>query len=233
MKQILTAFALVLCLYSFGQNDLKVQTDEIAQISDMENLLRALNYSSLSGFTEEDIEGSAYLDEQFDSGTVSLNTGIKYADIPLRYNVYNDQIEFRSRNGQMFNINNPESIRELTIGKTKFIYSDCIQNNKEKKFFAEVILEGNVSLIKHHRIKLQAAKPAETHKAAQAPRFVRIPSEFYILRNQESKYFKNEKELLLLLSDKSKELKEMIKKEKLSVHAEKDLVQIINFYNSF
>ncbi len=233
MKLLITAFALLLSVCSFGQANLKVQTNIIGQVNSMENLLNALSYTNSYEIKEADIEGIAYLDENFIDGLVVLTTGARYSGIPMRYNVYNDQIEFRNQKGEVFNINNPASISELAIGKARFIYLSYNHLKREKQLFAEVLTEGKACLLKHHRIKLQSAKPAETHRAAQPPKFVRIPSEYLIKKEGGNvQLIKSKKELLIMLTDKSKEISEMITREKLSVKVEGDLTRIINFYNS-
>lgn len=232
MKLLITAFALFLTVCSFGQANLYVKTDEIGQVNAMENLLRALSYSNSLEVKEADFEGVAYLDTNFIDGVVVLTTGAKYSDIPLRYNVFNDLIEFKNPKGEVFNINNPTSINELIIGSSKFIYVNFIHSSKEKHLFAEVLSEGKASLLKHHRLSLQPAKQAETHRAAQPPKFVKIPSEYLIKKEGGNvQLIKSKKELLLMLTDKSKEINDMIAREKLSVKVESDLKQIVDFYN--
>jgi len=232
MKLLFTAFALLLTVCSFGQAGLNVKTDEIGQVNAMENLLRALSYTNSYEIKEAEVEGIAYLDENFTDGVVVLTTGAKYADIPLRYNVYNDLIEFKNRKGEVFNINNPSSINELTIGSSKFVYVNFIHSNKEKQLFAEVIAEGKASLLKHHRLSLQPAKQAETHRAAQPPKFVKVPSEYLIKKEGGNvQLIKTKKELLTMLTDKSKAINDMMAREKLSVKVESDLKRIVDFYN--
>lgn len=232
MKLHFTAIALFVSVFSFAQANLSVKTNEIAQVNDFENLLRELSFTRFSETKVENIEGTAYLEEKFIIGIVTLTNGSKYADIPLRYNVYNEEIEFRGQNGKEFNINNPESIRELTIGDSKFIYTDCKLHKENKMLFAEVLSEGKVSLLKHHRVKLVAAKPAESHKAAQPPRLVKASPEYLIRKEDGStQYFRNEKELVNLLADKSEEIQKLMKVQKLSVHKEEDIIAIVDFYN--
>jgi hypothetical protein len=233
MKLYITVFASLLSIYSFAQPNLNVQTNERAQVNDLENIVREWNFTNSLKLNVEDVEGSAYLNEEFINGAVILATGAEYSDIPLRYNVYNEQIEFRNHKGDVFNINNPASINKLTIGPSKFIYVKYIRSKNEIHLFAEVIAEGKLSLLKHHRINLQPAKQAETHKAAQPPKFVKIPSEYLIKKEDGNvQLIKNKKELLNILSDKSKRIEEIIDREKLSVKVEGDLKRIVEFYNS-
>lgn len=232
MKLLITVFALFVSVYSFGQANLRVQTNEIAQIGDLENIVRAWSINNTYVTNIEDVEGSAYMDEQFINGVVTLNTGAKYSSIPLRYNVFNDLIEFRNNSGKVFNINNPEAISELTIGDSKFIYTNCKLHKINEKLFVEVISEGNISLLKRHRMKLQPAKQAETHRPAQPLKLVKMPSEYLIKKGSgEAQIFKNKKELLMLLSDKKEEISELINQQKLSLNDEKDLATIVGYYN--
>jgi len=233
MKHSITLIAILLVVFCHAQQpSLKTPVDMVDQVSNMENLIRALSFQTSMETKVENIEGSAYLNEQFENGDVLLSNGAKYTNIPLRYNVYNDQIEFRNHSGKVYNINNPGSIRALSIGSSRFIYTECVRNKKKQNVFAEVISEGKVSLLKHHRLKIQQAKATQTHQESQAPRFVKIPSEFLIKKTDgTTQYVKNEKELLSLLADKRAEIVELIRGERLSVNDEKDLKRIVEFYN--
>ena len=232
MKPLFTVFALLFFVSSFGQPNLNVQTNERAQVNDLENIVKAWSNNNTLGLKAEDVEGSAYLDEQFVVGEITLNTGVKYSDIPMRYNAYNDLIEFQSNSGIAFNINNPSAIQELMIGKSKFIYADYKAHKRNEKLFTEVLAEGDINLLKRHRIKIEPAKQAEAHKDAQAPRFIKIPSEYLIqFANKEAHFFRNKKELLNILSDKKNIICQFIEQEKLSANSENDLIRIVNFYN--
>jgi hypothetical protein len=233
MKPLFTTFALLISIFSFGQANLSVRTDEIGQMNNLENLMRELSFTRNEEPKVEDIEGSVYLNEEFVDGTVALTTGANYSNIPLRYNVYNEEIEFRNTRGQLFNINNPEGIQDLTIGESKFIYTECKLRKETKKLFAEVLSEGNITLLKHHRLKLIPAKKAQTHTAAQPPKLVKMPSEYMIKTlNGTAQPFKNEKELLNLLADKRENINSLIDAKNLSVNKEQDLITIIDYYNA-
>lgn len=232
MKFSFTILALILALTCFGQGYLNAGSGEIEQVKDMQKFMSALSFNKNVNTQEANIEGSAYLDDQFVNGVVALTNGTSYADIPLRYNAYNEEIEFRDNNGDRFNLNNPESIREVTIGKSKFIYTVCKIKDVHKKMYAEILTEGTVSLLKHYRINYMPAKEAESYKAPKPPRLVKAPSEYLILKADGStQVFKNKKELLSLLSDKSGEIDKLIDQQKLSIRNEEDLITIVAHYN--
>lgn len=232
MKQLLAIILMLINLSIYAQPNLNVRTDEIAQVNELENIVRQFNYTRNLEAKAINVEGSAYLDEQFVEGIVTLTNGASYHKIPLRLNVYNEEIEFRNPQGKIFNINNPASIRELVIGETKYIYTDVRTHHETQKVLAEVIEEGNVSLLKHHRIRLTEGRSEQTHRAAQPPRLVRMPSEYLIhYAVENTRPIKNEKELLLAIPAKREQVKELIDREKLSVKNEQDLVRIIRFLN--
>lgn len=233
MKLLPALFAILMYSGSYAQQpNLRTPVDMVDQMNNMENLIRALSFQSNMENKVENIEGSAYLNDEFETGDVLLTTGVKYTGIPLKYNIYNDRIEFQNQAGKIYNINNPESIRELSIGESRFIYTDCFRNKKSTKAITEVISEGKTSLLKHHRIKIQPAKPAQTHQEALAAKFIKIPSEYLIMKaGGNAVFFKNKKELLVLLSDKRNVINELISRENLSVKQENDLVRIVGFYN--
>ena len=232
MKYFCKSFLVLMSLWSMAQPDLRVQTNEIRQVNELENIVRQFNYTRNVTPKELNVEGSAYLDEQFKEGIVALTTGATYKKIPLRINVYNEEIEFRNPQGKIFNINNPASIRELIIGETKFIYADIRSNNEIKKVLAEVIEEGNISLLKHHRIRLTDSRPEQIHRPAQPPRFVRMPSE-YLIRKEDgmAEPIKTEKDLLKILPEKHEKIKALLNQQKLSVKEEQDLATILRHLN--
>ncbi|MBL7966444.1 MAG: hypothetical protein JNK09_05545 [Prolixibacteraceae bacterium] len=233
MRLRLTLLASVIFFVSHAQQpNLHTPVDMVDNVSNIENLIRALSFPSNMETTEAAIEGNAYLNDEFSEGTVALLNGTDYKNIPLRYNIYNNQIEFRNKAGKIYNINNQAELRQVTIGSSKFEFIQNVRGKSKSQFFAEVLTEGNVVLLKHHRIKIQPAKPAQTHQEAKAPTFVKMPSEYMIRRsNGDIRQFKNQKELLSLLADKNEPVEELIRRKNLSVAKESDLIKIVRFYN--
>lgn len=232
MKRLFAIIVPLLPIIGYSQQpSLNTPVDMVDMTSNIENLIRALSFPSNTETTELNVEGSAYINEEFTDGMVELSNGKKYSGIPLRYNAYNDLIEFRNKAGKIYNINNPAEVRGLTIGQSKFEYVEGKKTGSG--FFAEVLTDGNTRLLKHYRLKIQPAKPAQTHQEAQPPRFVKIPSEYLIRRpNGDVKPVRNNKDLLSLLADKNTAIEKLIRSERLSVSEEKDLIRIVNFYNA-
>lgn len=233
MKLLLIAGLLISVNVVLSQKpNLSTPVDVGAMTNNMENLLRALNYNTNIERTADDIEGSAYLREEFLDGRVTLEN-VEYNHIPLRYNVYNDLVEFKSNNGEVYNINNPDVVEEIVIGDKRYRYLTCVLQKEEVKLFAELLCDGTVKLYKHHRMRIQPARAGGTHTKPQPPRFVNV-APLYVVENPGVgvRVLNNKKELFAVFGDKSAQIKKFMKDRSLSVKQEADLVKIIEFVSS-
>jgi len=207
MKTTTTIF-LILAAFSqaFSQADLNVQTDEIMQANSLENLMRALSYTDALPLKEYEIEGSAYYCDSFRLAEVSLSNGMKYKDVPVKYNVYNDIMEIRGRDGLAYTINNSQAVDEIILNEgPKFVYTHYINKGKSTDFFAEVLVDGNARLLKQHSLALIPAQPAGTHTEAQPPKFVKRSSKYFLQIDMGNPIpFKNTSQLLKLLAKDSR-----------------------------
>ena len=67
--------------------------------------------------SEVDIEGTPYLDDEFIKGTVYTTSKQKIIDIPVRYNIYNDNLEFKSPEAKILAVSKPETLELIDFGK--------------------------------------------------------------------------------------------------------------------
>lgn len=234
MKLLLIAGLLISVNVVFAQEpNLSTPVDVGAMTNNMENLLRALNYNTNIERTADDIEGSAYLREEFLDGRVTLENGVEYNHIPLRYNVYNDLVEFKSSNGEVYNINNPDVVEGIVIGDKIYRYLTCEVQKEEVRVLAELLFDGTVKLYKHYRMRIQPGRVAGTHTKAQPPKFVNTPSLFVVeIPGTGLEVINGKKELFAVFGDKSAQIKKFMKDRGLSVKQEADLVKIIEFVSS-
>jgi hypothetical protein len=74
--------------------------------------------NALGGLTYERIEGSPYYTEDFIDGEVHLRNG-NSASLPLRYDIFQDEIEFKSENQILWL--KKQNIEYLTLGDEKLV----------------------------------------------------------------------------------------------------------------
>ena len=72
--------------------------------------------SSLGIIEEKDIEGSPYLNKEFVEGTIYTNQKNQYNNIPIRYNIYTDELEYRTPDNQILTLATPQIVEKADFG---------------------------------------------------------------------------------------------------------------------
>ncbi len=182
---------------------------------------------------QKPVEGSPFARSEYVKGTVIRNNGDIYQNIPLRYNKYEDRIEFEDVNGKDLYIDNPSDYKFIIIDDQQYIYGEFLKENKKVKGYYVLLEVGKVSLLKKQLCGLKKAEPAKPFQDPKPAKFYTKTDEFYILINQKNiEKVKNEKECLAILQDQKNKLAKYIKSEKLKVKKEEDLKKLIEYYNT-
>lgn len=118
----------------------------------------------ISTRTYVDIIGSPYLPSDWQEGLIVLKTGQKYDNIPIRYNMYDDNVEYR-QNGEAFFFKKG-SVKEFSFRK-KEGNTDKIQlfrcgfentNKNTGNSYYEVLYDGKYKLLKDYSISILEVK---------------------------------------------------------------------------
>jgi hypothetical protein len=187
-----------------------------------------------SVLTENDIEGSPYLEDEFIAGSVYTTSKTQYVDLPLRYNIYNEQVEFRNENNEIRAIAEPELIEKIEIGETEFVFAPFRYGRKIMKSYFILMLEGNASLYKKPEVMFKEATEPGAYKDAEPAQFVRKSDAYYIrLGKSPAIRVSSKKDLESVFSDEHQnEIKNFIRKNKITPRNEKSLIELVEFYNS-
>ncbi|MCK5170521.1 MAG: hypothetical protein KAQ75_11635 [Bacteroidales bacterium] len=166
-----------------------------------------------------------FLDKDWKAGVMFTSDGSSISGLLYRYNVYTDQIEFRS-------FVNPEIIDVLSIGSKKFIYTNYetdIADYTESGYF-ELIARGECKLL----IKRQMSFDEGTNdqEAYGSSSSTKIVERYYIKKGDQPATIieRNKNSLMELLSDK-KEFEDYMDNKLLLIITEKRLIDLINYYN--
>lgn len=229
VKRIGLAVALQLIVFSaFGQFRMMDKTYQDFQT--LQHLKAAVTKgSSLAG-----VEGSPYLNAKFVKGVVVTENHVRYVGIPLRYNVYNDQIEFRDSKGQAMSIQFPGSIKEVKMGNEIFVYHlFFVAPDRITWGYLQQIIEGKANGFIRYRTIYVEAQPALAYKDAQPPKFIPQPSYYYVsVGKKPAVRVQKTKDLIKLLGNHKKELEAFAKKNKIKVRHLDDFRRILYYYNS-
>jgi len=204
---------------------------EKASLTDFLNATHsgALRRSILS---ETDIKDSPYLNAEFVLGDILTKTKIHYVNVPLRYNIYNDDIEFEVDKENYLAISNPESIQKVIIGDDVFIHT-IKQNKKGEQFgYYKLLQEGKVLLLSRYNIVFKEATTTKGYKAAEQAKFEKNSNTFYLQKeNEEPREITNKKNLAAILGRDSEKINLLLKKEKFNFRKEEDLIKLVKYIN--
>lgn len=183
--------------------------------------------------TEKDINGSPYLNDEFIKGSIYTVSKTQYADVPLRYNIYNDEIEFQTSDNKILALSTPEIVEKVVFGKYTMEYIPFEAGNKVKRGFFKLLLEGKVSLYARPEIHFEGPKPPAAYQEAQPAKFHPKDDRYYIRTGQEvAQSVGNKKELIGLFPDHKNEIEAFIKKNKINIKKPEELKSLVEYYNS-
>lgn len=187
----------------------------------------------LENESQKNYTGSPYLNENFIAGELYYNDQFVYQDIQLRYNIYNDVLEYlNKRNGVAYNLDPTNKINKVIIGKDTFVVDSLLYGNKIKYCYFKLLYSGQVTLLVKMKVVLIPRKNAQLYTEATLAKFARNVDSYYArVAEQPLQKVKKIKSLIALINDRNKALTEFAKKEKLRNKPE-DMVKLADYYES-
>jgi hypothetical protein len=182
---------------------------------------------------ESDIEGSPYFEDEFVEGAVFMTSKVQFVGLPLRFNIFNDQVEFRSDDGSLMVLSVPEVIEKVEFGETTLEYSVYSHLNKIRRGFFVVLEKGEASLYSRPRITFEDARKPGAYSEAKPPRFIKRPDEYYIRISKEPAILiSKRKDIEGLFPDHEKEIQDFIRKNRIKINQPEDLIKVVQYLNS-
>lgn len=179
-----------------------------------------------------DIQGSPYSSNEFVKGKVIMKNGVFYKNVPLRYNIYNKEMEFE-KNKVAYSISNSEDIVSVEFGNSKYVYTLFETKTNEKNTFFLLLEDGKAKLLEMQKVELIPKQEPGAYSTASPARFHREASVFYVkIDDNPAVVVKRKKDLLKAFSIHQKEMTDFINKNKISVRKIEDLKKVIVHYNT-
>lgn len=182
----------------------------------------------------ENIEGSAYVPENFISGKIYINGEIMQDNVFLRYNMVNDEIEIK--NSLYDTGNNNAVIKDpeiyARVGNTTYVFAPYKGSVDDGGYFALVATGENYDLYKRATatfIPFKSATPFVPEKAAT----FKIKKSYYLV-NKQGNFFNlptNKRKILKVMDDYDFEIKEFISSKNLDLDNEAHLVDVFTTYD--
>lgn len=194
-------------------------------------LIKASDKALYGDPAKERVEGTPFLNDNFIAGVVYDNKDM-FTDVPMRYNIYDDQIEFKQSN-KTFILDPQIRVKKIILDHHIFVVDRFEYKGKVRLGYFILLDSGKVTLM---------SKKVVTFKEQQAPKALDVgptPAKysaesdifFYKLENGELRKVESIKKMMASLPGKELELSEFVKKEKIS-RREDDLIRLVKYYNS-
>uniref|UniRef100_UPI0032178057 hypothetical protein n=1 Tax=uncultured Draconibacterium sp. TaxID=1573823 RepID=UPI0032178057 len=232
MKKHLPALAIFLVISTFSSFS-QTLIYETKEVLDFYSNIKLVNPGGELPAYGSDIKGSPYLSEEFEKGTIFTTTKEKFIDIPLRLNIYNDNFEFKTSDGNVLEIAAPEIIEKVKLNNLEMVYLPYEGEKKGNGFFI-ILEEGkDASLYAHLEIVFKDSPRKEAFTMPEPPQFIKKPNSHYV-RFGKGKAIKigNKNELIQLFPNHQDEIIAFVKKNKIKPNKPDKLKELIKFYNS-
>lgn len=207
-------------------------------ITDLSSLADLLSFeknktSALDRDYYRDFDGTPYLDDDFIPGEVIINDSIRIEDVPLRYNIYSDRVEFMNEQNQVLEIDHSKQEFDFNFGGHLFTIQDYLDHEESKRGILELMVDGHIRLYKRYLIDLKPATKAIGFQEAQPNRFTRQDDKYLLAVGQNApETVRNSKDLLEKLKKIKPNIDQYAKNQKLKLKSDKGLIQLVQYCNN-
>ena len=226
-------FVLLSFLTVFSLNTMSQSLYEIRRVADFFDQMKLERGDSKLSLKISEIEGSPYLNDEFIAGSVFTTSKTEYVDVPLRYNIYNDQIEFLAGEDNIQALAVPEIVENIEIGDHNLEYLPYINVKKIRRGFFILLEKGNASLYARPQVTFQEAKKAGAYQNAQPAKFLKRPDEYYIrIGSDAARFVQKKKDLTDIFNDHKKQVDNFMRENRISPNKPEELKKLVQYYNT-
>jgi len=175
---------------------------------------------------------SMYLDEEWSDAVIKLEDGTKFTDRKVRYNIYNQQMEYIHEKDTSA-IGNPEELEKLMIDDRTFVYEKYYHKSEQKNGYLELVEDGKYSLFMCRGIKYTIREEINTNENEEPGMTYFLDKNFYYAIDDNATQLlpERKKDILALFDVPQKKLNEFLKKNNNRLKTEKEFVELFKYVN--
>jgi hypothetical protein len=179
----------------------------------------------------KNIQGSPFEKEEFMIGKIYMRDK-QIALAKVRYDIYANEMEFVKDSSSIYYINK-NSFDSILIDYKRYVYDRFSVSKKDLDSYFIVLVAGNYSLLLKKSIVFLLKELPKPFYEPKPDRF-ELRSEEYFLKfnNQSAKQIASKKQIKNNFPDVGDKALEYIKKEKISLSNQKDLIKLVVFLNT-
>jgi hypothetical protein len=180
----------------------------------------------------EEVKGSPYIVEKFYNGNIQFKNGQVFNDIPLRLNVFFNELEYR-KDDKIYALKNNLAVDNVTIAADTLVY-EKFENNKVMEYaFFKRLVHGKTELLVKSNIDLFEAQPAQGVVASKPARYEKRADTYYLkLPDGYLEKISSIKKLIKKIEIHNKELTTYAKEARISSKNTEELIDFVNYINS-
>ncbi len=183
-------------------------------------------------YVEVDVQGSPYINELYKKGTTVVY-GKKSREALMRYNAHTNEIEIIDENGRARSILRQRNI-VANFGGKSYEVVEYIENGELKLGYFNPLNDGRAQLLwRPKKIFVQAENPDNGYDTFSPPTFKDVSRYYIRKKGKPAETIRlSKRSILKYLDDETKTLKEYIRINNLNLKEEKDVITLVEFYNS-
>ncbi|MDP4205363.1 MAG: hypothetical protein Q8859_05140 [Bacteroidota bacterium] len=222
---------IILFLFVFCAS-LIAKSQDLTVFNFMNDVKNAKYQEGVLNGTVHNYNGSPFLSDEFKSGEIETVKGLIYKGLDLRFNIYQDQVEFK-QDKRAYMVPKDNFIKSAKIGEDIFILASVGQN-KASTYYRK-ITNGKVTLLEKYNVAYNEAQKRVAYSDPKPAEYVRQSNDYYLLIATDGFAHKisGVKSINELFPLKENEIKDFLKKNKLGVKKEADLIRVAEFLSSF
>jgi hypothetical protein len=171
-----------------------------------------------------------YLEPGWTNGEVVLTNQKVLTNIPLRYDIYHQQVQY-IRNNDTLAFAKPEEVATIDMAGKKLIYTEFPDEGVVGKGYFEILSNGDTRILLHPVVKYHEERDPESNLKQDV--FVR-ENHYYIQKpgKMPEQVEFNHKSILNVFSDKEPQVQEFIENNRYRMNTLDELQKVVAFYNS-
>lgn len=178
------------------------------------------------------LEGSPYLNEEWQTGSIILKNGDTIPSISLRLNVLKGEMQYQYEE-KTYAIGAPEGLNEIIMGRRIFKYLTYTEDSKLKKNYFEVLSNGKSCLLKYHYIVILPANfNLALNSGNKNDQIVHKMKYYAKIGDSIIEIEKRGKNLISAFGNNEALISKYIKENKISLKNESDLITLIKYSNT-
>jgi hypothetical protein len=175
-------------------------------------------------------ECGMYLCEEWQAGTIKLKDGTVLRDRMIRYNIYNQQMEYAYQ-GDTAAIGNPEDLSMLLIDDKQFVYRKFNCNDQVRQGYLELLVEGEYELLLHRGIKYEYEEASEG--SGTQTRYYQANRYFLSCHGKIAESLPDKRNKVIEMLDRDpKELKKYVKENNCKLRSQEEITDFFVFVNN-